>query len=145
MKKIIPLLLLALPFYLVACSGNDSKHPKVEQYPEGTIVMSDSMRIKEDSLNKLYFSVMLVAMDSNNRYKVRASYGYNVGEGVMALPDLGEPLKPDMIENPDKPYSYIVGFRKPSEDFQVFYDYFLIESGEEGTLMRYTKSYYLQK
>lgn len=144
MKKLIHLLFIALPLYLISCSSEEKKQPEHTKYPTGTIVLSDSMRIEEDSLNELYFSVMLVATDSSSQYKVRVAYGYNAGDGIMAYPDLGEPLKPDMIENPDKPYSYIIGFRKPSDDYKTFYDYFEVESGEDGTLMKYIKAYYLQ-
>lgn len=138
-------MLASLPFMLISCTGSNNKKVETTKYPAGTIVLSDSIKIAEDALNDQYFSVMLIATDSSSSYKIRVSYGYNVGDGIMTFPNLREPLKPDMIKNPNKPYSYIIGFRKPSDDYQTFYDYFEVESGEDGTLMRYIKTYYLQK
>src|SRR4051812_4824610 len=96
MRSPLLILLLALVSGCSGRSGNQGQPAASDNTVSvplsGTVVDADSMLIP-DPLNKLYFSVRLVANDNSRKgsYNVIASYGYNDAHGQLTMPDAGKP------------------------------------------------------
>ena len=148
MRKML-VILITSSLILYSCTENRSKknvEHATKKIVAGNIILADSVRITQDELNEQYYSVKVITTDSSNEgyYTIQASYGHNLGNGLMALPNLKEPLKPAMIKNPDLDYCYIIGFTKPSEGHKIFHDYFEVKAHRNANEMRYIKSYYYE-
>ena len=129
-------------WFLAACDNTTtSSTAHAPQLPKpGTVLLSVSEPIVEETLNKFTFSVKVSADGNvaNGVYKVEMSYGPNTGEGKFTMPKGAESATP-VIKKGGRPYTYIIGFKIP--DDTTFYEYFEVSSTSSGGDMRYIKAY----
>ncbi|HTM66848.1 MAG TPA: hypothetical protein VL093_11035 [Flavipsychrobacter sp.] len=135
---------LLLPILLLGCSQPDSKKKEIavergHAPAANTVVASDSMRIPDD-LNKLYFSIEVIASPESDKgvYEVLVSYGHNDASGQVVMPEADELIVPELRRDTAQ-FSYIIGFHYGSDT--SFKDYFLVKADRGRTEMRYLKAY----
>lgn len=143
--------LLLIVLLIIASCGNSGTSEPIEHFyapATGTIIAADSMRITEDSLNELYYTVRITAGDSSvaGRYKMYAAHGYNEAESELVYPKLTQCLKPAIRRDETMPYSYIIGFKYNDDD--TFRDYARVSANRIPGLqtqieLRYLKAYYV--
>ena len=95
-----------------------------------------------DPLNKLYFSVKLVAnkFTSQGTYDVQIDYAHHTITTQLTFPREGiQDILPRMKKG-TKPFSYIIGFNYGRED-STFYEYYLIDASAGKIETRYLKAY----
>jgi hypothetical protein len=148
MKYFIWLLVLTLS----ACGNTDNTadNDSVSFYAPapGTVIAADSMRIKEDNLNELYYSVSVTATGNSveGAYMLRAAHGYNEAQSEIKFPKLTQSLTPAIRRDEQMPYSYIIGFKYDNDT--TFNDYIRVFAKRMPGVatqieLRYLKSYYI--
>lgn len=106
------------------------------------------MKIQEDVLNDMYYSIRITANDSSNEgyYDLEAAYGYNEVASKLRYPKLDKLITPAIRREDSIPYSYIVGFYLA--DQPEFKDYArvsarIIAPGKRQIELRYLKAYFM--
>lgn len=135
-----------------ACNNTGSSSSEIEHFyapATGTVVAADSMKIEEDNLNELYYTIRITAGDSSaeGRYKLYAAHGYNEAKSEIVYPKLTQGLKPAIRRDETIPYSYIIGFRY--NDDTTFHDYARVSANRMPGVqtqieLRYIKAYYVE-
>jgi hypothetical protein len=105
----------------------------------GTIVAADSVKIVEDSLNKMTFSVKVVADSAVAKgvYNVDVAYGPNIAHGSFTMPKGGEHLAPALRKG--KGNTYIIGFRQKQDT--TFHGYVEVSCASNVTRIQYLYHY----
>ena len=145
-------IILTLPLLITSCNNStknngsetsERKEYNGVQFPEGSVVAADSMRVP-DPLNELYFSVKLLSNEhsQNGTYDIVAAYGYNDAATQITFPSgSSNPLRPSIRRGSDA-LSFIIGFYETGDT--TFHDYFLVQSAKGRTTMKYIRSYSFQ-
>jgi hypothetical protein len=135
---------LLLPILLLGCGQPESKKKempveKSNAPAANTVVAFDSMRIPDD-LNKLYFSIEVIAGHESNRgvYEVLVNYGNNDASGQVVMPVAEKLIIPE-VRRDTQQFAYIIGFHYGADT--SFKDYFLVKADRGRTEMRYLKAY----
>jgi len=108
--------------------------------PAGTVVLADSMPVRND-LNQFKFSVKVITNANSagyGEYDVQAVIGPNQADGQFQMPKGGKNLKP-MIRKDLEGMSYTIGFHHGSDT--AFYDYYQVSYSRNGISMQYLKGY----
>lgn len=140
-------LLLLITIAFTACSTPDKPLEETEHFyapPAGTVIAADSMKIKEDQLNKLYYSARIVSTDSSNKgsYTLDAAFGFNEAISEVKYPALQRKIFPALRTDTAHRYSYILGFTYDGSD--TFHDYAQITAVDEEMIkFKYIRSYYI--
>lgn len=136
---------------LAACNTATTQQEVISSFyapATGTLVVADSMRIVEDELNELYYTVRIssTAYSDTGAYTLDMAYGYNEAQSNLIYPKIKGHIHPAVQIDSTKPYSYNLGFFiDSSKEFKHYAQATAtkLTSTEYQIKFNYIKTYYI--
>lgn len=133
-KNIFLLLFMGMSLSYSCQSNNPDTKKETEQVktsfpnwtppPPGTEIASLKERIKEDQLNKFYFQVTVMSIDSSKEgvYEVLITYAFSKNKTRIRLPKWTNDNYPrPLLQKEGSPYHFLIGFDVGDSLFRPLY------------------------
>lgn len=139
MKKFGFVLVVMVSVAVMGCSEHKKERTVVLPAP-GTVIDSVSEKVKEDTLNKSRFTVVVTADSqiNNGVYHVKATLGAGEGNGQFVMPK-GLDHYTLSIKKGTTAYTYVIGFRLQKDT--TFREYLQVTGTKSSIGMKYLKTY----